>query len=105
MDKKAKNFNAKAEIGKVSDCSYWVRGCTNSKARNFNKKADKDDGSCLFWVLGCTDKKATNFDKKATKDNGTCKFVVPVITSTKAKCWLSAVAGCFHPETSATRTK
>jgi hypothetical protein len=103
MDKKARNYNAKAT--RTVGCAYWVMGCMNKKARNYNKMATKDSGKCLFWVLGCTDPKATNYDKAATKDNGTCKIFIAKPKPVAAKCWLSAVAGCFHPKTSATRTK
>merc|ERR1712166_1068475 len=101
MDKKANNFNKFATKADKS-CVYEIMGCMDCKANNHNKKATKDDGSCT-WYLGCTDPKATNFDSSATKDNGTCKmaFIKPV----KAKCWLTALAGCFHPKTSSTRTK
>jgi hypothetical protein len=102
MNSVARNFNKKAT--RNSGCVFWVNGCMNKKARNFSNKATKDDGKCLFWVLGCTDPKATNYDKAATKDNGTCKIFIAKPKPTQAKCWLSAVAGCFQPKTSATRT-
>merc|ERR1712166_697011 len=130
MTKSAYNFNPLATKSNAS-CKYWVLGCMNSKARNHNKLATKDNGSCVMWVMGCMDKRARNYNSKATKDYNLCKWWVMgcmnpkatnynrlatksnssctmpklIVKPVAAKCWLSALAGCFHPKTSSTRTK
>merc|ERR1711957_329418 len=98
------NFN---KLATKSDgaCVSWVLGCMDRKAHNFNKKAEKDNGSCKFHVMGCMNAKATNFMALATKDNGSCTMPKLIVKPVVAKCWLSALAGCFHPKTSSTRTK
>lgn len=44
-----------------------VYGCTDSKAKNYNSNATKNDDSCTYDVYGCTDLKAKNYNSKATK--------------------------------------
>jgi hypothetical protein len=41
MDKKAKNYSAKAEKQKKDTCTYWVYGCMDKKAKNYSTKAEK----------------------------------------------------------------
>lgn len=45
-------------------------GCTNPKAENYNKDAEKDDGTCI--IKGCTNPDADNYDAEATVDDGFC---------------------------------
>lgn len=79
-----------------------VRGCMDSKACNYNRKASESDGSCVFAdakacescrggrvvlkdkdgdgvcdgdeVRGCRDRKACNYNARATDDDGSCRF-------------------------------
>ena len=56
-----------------------IMGCTNPKALNFNKYANKEDGSCKFPVTtepiyGCTNPVARNYNPLATIENGSCTF-------------------------------
>ncbi|MCB0480158.1 MAG: hypothetical protein KDC83_01940 [Flavobacteriales bacterium] len=50
-----------------------TQGCTDEDAKNFDSKADEDNGECVY-VEGCTDPKASNYNSSAKKDNGTCSF-------------------------------
>lgn len=72
-DSKADNYNANANSDDGS-CKYTIKGCTDSKANNYNSSATKDDGSCKYDVYGCTDSKAKNYNYKATKDDGSCTY-------------------------------
>ena len=69
-----------------------VRGCTDSKALNYNSLAQDNDGSCKYKkiippikivieeeeeepvIKGCMDASALNYNPNATSDNGTCKY-------------------------------
>ena len=33
----------------------YIYGCTDKTAKNYNSKANKDDGKCEYYVLGCMD--------------------------------------------------
>ncbi|MEI8204516.1 MAG: DUF1566 domain-containing protein [Bacteroidota bacterium] len=35
-----------------SGCKKDIKGCTNSKATNYNSKANQDDGSCTYLSIG-----------------------------------------------------
>lgn len=72
-DSKAKNYNSKATKDDGS-CKYYVYGCMDSKAKNYNSKAEKSDDSCEYYVYGCTDKDAENYNVDAEKDDGTCTY-------------------------------
>lgn len=51
-----------------------VYGCMDSKAKNYNEKATKDDGTCKYYTYGCTDSSAINYNSSATKSDGSCKY-------------------------------
>ena len=56
-----------------------IYGCTDSKAKNYNRNATKDDGTCEYdkeekEIYGCTDQDANNYNKNATKDDGSCIY-------------------------------
>ena len=40
--------------------------------RNYNSSANKDDGTCEYYVLGCKNPSADNYDPKAEIDDGSC---------------------------------
>lgn len=46
-------------------------GCTDSIASNYNKEANKDDGTCRY-TKGCRESTSINFDSAATIDDGSC---------------------------------
>lgn len=76
-DKKAKNYNKNANINDNS-CIYYIYGCTNKDAFNYNIEAEIDDGSCIEKVYGCTDKFAVNYNKNANIDDGSCRIVTEI---------------------------
>lgn len=55
-------------------CEYYVYGCMDKEAKNYNIDAEKDDGSCEFYKYGCTDSEAINYDAMAEKDDNSCKY-------------------------------
>ena len=72
-DSKAKNYNSKANKDDGS-CKYYVYGCMDIDAKNYNSEAEKSDDSCEYYVYGCTDKGAKNYNVDAEKDDGTCIY-------------------------------
>lgn len=72
-DSSAKNYNSRANKDNGS-CQYYIYGCTDPEAKNYNDKAEKDDGSCEFYKYGCTDSEAINYDSNAEKDDNSCEF-------------------------------
>lgn len=72
-DSSAKNYNSRANKDNGS-CQYYIYGCTDPEAKNYNDKAEKDDDSCEYYVYGCMDKTAKNFNEEAEKDDGSCEF-------------------------------
>lgn len=50
----------------------------NDEAANYDATlgVNTSDGSCTYWVYGCTDDTALNYDILATKDDGSC---IPVV--------------------------
>jgi len=72
-DSSAKNYNRNANKDNGS-CIYYVYGCTNVNAVNYSSNAEKDDGSCILKVNGCIDKNAINYNSNANNDDGTCKY-------------------------------
>lgn len=81
-DKTAKNYNSKAnkDDGK---CEYYVLGCMDKEAKNYNSEAEKDDGSCQYYIYGCTDENASNYNAKADKDDGSCELLATTDESEK----------------------
>jgi hypothetical protein len=65
-----------------------VYGCMNPKAKNFNPKATKDNGTCEFYkdsmtmppppmppvIFGCMNPRAINYNKFANRPNESCVF-------------------------------
>ncbi|NUM25579.1 MAG: hypothetical protein HUU49_03040 [Candidatus Buchananbacteria bacterium] len=51
-----------------------ILGCMDTKAKNYNAKATKDDGSCQYEILGCMDRQAVNYNQVATKNDGSCRY-------------------------------
>lgn len=74
-DSKAKNYNSRANKDNGS-CVYYKEGCTDEDAKNYDEFAEKDDGSCEYYVLGCTDKTAKNYDENAEKDDDSCEYYI-----------------------------
>ena len=72
-DSSAKNYNPKANKDNGS-CKYYIYGCMDKKAKNYNEKAEKDDDSCEYYKYGCIDSKAINYDETAEKDDNSCQY-------------------------------
>ena len=72
-DSSAKNYNSRANKDNGS-CQYYIYGCTDPEAKNYNDKAEKDDDSCEYYIYGCMDKTAKNFNEDAEKDDDSCEF-------------------------------
>lgn len=72
-DKSAKNYNKNANKNDGT-CIYYVYGCTDKTAKNYNPKAEKSNNSCKYYIEGCTDKAAKNYNSKAEKDDGSCEY-------------------------------
>jgi|GEM_PF-1524470 len=82
-DINAKNYNARANKNDGS-CAYYIYGCTNKEAKNYNENAEKDDGSCVLKKYGCTDINAYNYDELANIDKG-CVYLEEKILTKKIK--------------------
>lgn len=72
-DSSAKNYNPKANKNDGS-CKYYIYGCTDPKAKNYKEEAEKNDYSCEYYVYGCTDKTAKNYDINAEMDDNSCEY-------------------------------
>ncbi len=68
---KAENYDPEAT---VDDDSCVILGCTDPLATNYERDANKDDGSCITPIYGCTNPGAENFNPLATKEDGTCDY-------------------------------
>ncbi|MBJ35401.1 MAG: hypothetical protein CMB62_02135, partial [Euryarchaeota archaeon] len=59
-------------------CEYYVEGCMDPDAKNYNSTVEVDDGSCEYLVSepieGCTNETANNFNSTAEVDDGSCDF-------------------------------
>lgn len=72
-DSSAKNYNPKANKNDGS-CQYYIYGCTDPEAKNYDINAEKDDNSCEYYKYGCTDPDAINYDLMADKDDSSCEY-------------------------------
>ncbi len=59
----------------------YIYGCTDSKAKNYNANANKDNGSCIYYRYGCNNKAAINYDSLAERNDGSCQFENTVETT------------------------
>ena len=60
----------------------YIYGCTDSRAKNYNKNANKDNGKCVYYKYGCTDINSINYDSTAEKDDNSCQYTKNVIDDT-----------------------
>ena len=60
----------------------YIYGCTDSRAKNYNKNANKDNGKCVYYKYGCTDINSINYDSTAEKDDNSCQYIKNVIDDT-----------------------
>ena len=60
---------------------YYIPGCTDTTANNYNPIASTEDYSCQFGIYGCTDAAAGNYDPNAECDNGCCDNASPNVVS------------------------
>ena len=74
-DPQAKNYNSKANKNDGT-CQYYKYGCTDPEAKNYDELAEKDDNSCKYYRYGCTDANATNYNYFAEKDDGSCEYKI-----------------------------
>lgn len=51
-----------------------IYGCTDYKAKNYNARANRDNGSCLYDIKGCMNQEAINYNKRANIPDGSCQF-------------------------------
>lgn len=72
-DSDAKNYNPRANKNDDT-CEYYIYGCMDEDAKNYNPDAEKEDDSCEYYKYGCTDKKAINYDETAEKDDNSCEY-------------------------------
>lgn len=72
-DSDAKNYNPRANKNDGS-CKYYIYGCTDETAKNYNSNAEKDDGTCEYYVYGCMDEEAKNYNPDAEKQDDSCEY-------------------------------
>lgn len=68
------NFGGQTKTTNCSATIIPIRGCTDSTMKNYNPKAEENDGSCVSWTYGCTDINADNYDSKAEKWSNICVY-------------------------------
>lgn len=53
-----------------------ILGCMDPIANNYNEDATMDMGNCMYYVVGCSDINATNYDPSANYDpnNNLCQY-------------------------------
>ena len=100
--------NAEFDDNWCFEMLWWIEGCTDDAACNYEPFAVLDDGSCVF--PGCTDDSACNFDPFAGCDDGTCDFSEPSVditpypwfayTTSDDQCtnWISSNELQFEPD-------
>lgn len=83
MNPAATNFNrfANREDG---SCEIMIYGCITSTALNYDSNANTNDGSCIFRVPGCMDTGAMNYSITANTDDGSCTYLVLGCTDSDA---------------------
>ena len=72
----AVNFNPTATAYQAGSCRFPVRGCSDSRALNYQIIVNTDDGSCRLPALGCTLPSAINYDSVSTINDGSCRVTV-----------------------------
>ena len=77
---------------------WWIEGCTDAAACNYEPFAVLDDGSCVF--PGCTDDSACNFDPFASCDDGSCAFSEPSVDITPHPWFAFTTPKPMHTESS-----
>ena len=83
-DSNSINYNKDANRNDGS-CIKKVYGCTDSNAYNYKENANTDDGSCIAKVYGCMDSKANNYNKEANTSDSSCLYTKKVYKYSKIK--------------------
>eukprot|EP00965_Chrysotila_dentata_P212612 6187140-Pleurochrysis_carterae.AAC.1 len=69
---RALNYDSTANV--LSSCTYAIRGCTDSTAENYIPAANVEDGTCAFWAAnqtaGCMDSTNLCYNSSATYNDG-----------------------------------
>ena len=82
-DSDAKNFNPRANKNDGS-CKYYIYGCTDETAKNYNPNAEKENDTCEYYIYGCMDEEAKNYNPDAEKEDDTCEYYKYGCTDKKA---------------------
>ena len=101
----AVNFDSLATVDDGS-CRFFLSGCTDSAASNYQPAATRDDGSCVPLRHACTLFTALNYDSVANIDDGSCVPSVPGCMVSLSPNFASnatysdgscLIVGCTHP--------
>ena len=60
--------------------TFFIEGCMDSTAFNFDPLANTDNGSCTPIVLGCTDISAINYNPLANTEDESCEYPPSTLT-------------------------